>query len=183
MRVIAGEARGRKLIAPRGESTRPTADRAREGLFSSLQSFLDLDGCAFLDLYAGSGAIGLDALSRGAATVTLVDDDPSAHRALRRNVEAVGLPGVEVVEDTVEDFLGGLPTPYDVVVLDPPYDLDVDPVLTSVLPWLAPDAVVVVERRTRGTAPAWPEGLDPVRTRTYGEATLHYAVHEQGLPA
>ena len=176
MRVIAGEARGRKLVAPRGESTRPTADRAREGLFSSLQTFLDLDGCTFLDLYAGSGAIGLDALSRGASQVTLVDDDPSALKALHRNVEAVGLPGVEVVDDKVEEFLGGLPTPYDVVVLDPPYDVDVDPVLAAVLPWLAPDAVVVVERRTRGPAPAWPEGLDPVRTRKYGEATLHYAV-------
>jgi len=179
MRVIAGEARGRKLVAPRGDGTRPTADRAREGLFSSLQSFLELDGARVLDLYAGSGAIGLDALSRGAAQVTLVDDDPSALKALQRNVEAVGLPGVEVVGDTVEEFLGGLPTPYDVVVLDPPYDLDVDPVLPFLLPWLAPDAVVVVERRTRGPAPAWPGGLDPVRTRKYGEATLHYALARQ----
>ncbi len=173
-RIIAGEARGRRLVVPRGELTRPTADRAREGLFSSLQSLVDVEGARVLDLYAGSGAIGLEALSRGAAEVTLVEDDPAACKAISANVAAVGLPGAELVQDRVEDVLLGPASAYDVVVLDPPYDLDVDPVLLALVPWLAIDAVVAVERRTRGPAPAWPEGLVAVRTRRYGEATLHY---------
>ena len=173
-RIIAGEARGRRLVVPKGELTRPTADRAREGLFSSLQSLVDVEGARVLDLYAGSGAIGLEALSRGAAEVTLVEDDPAACKAISANVAAVGLPGAELVQDRVEDVLLGPASAYDVVVLDPPYDLDVDPVLLALVPWLAIDAVVAVERRTRGPAPAWPEGLVAVRTRRYGEATLHY---------
>ena len=175
-RIIAGEARGRRLVVPKGELTRPTADRAREGLFSSLQSLVDVEGARVLDLYAGSGAIGLEALSRGAAEVTLVEDDPAACKAISANVAAVGLPGAELVQDRVEDVLLGPASAYDVVVLDPPYDLDVDPVLLALVPWLAIDAVVAVERRTRGPAPAWPEGLVAVRTRRYGEATLHYGL-------
>ena len=175
-RVIAGAARGRRLLVPRGERTRPTADRAREGLFSSLQSLTDVEGARILDLYAGCGAIGLEALSRGALAATLVEDDPSAVQAIRANVEVVALPGAEVVEEQVERFLLGPPLAYDVVVLDPPYDLAVEPVLGGLLPWLANEAVVAVERRTRGPLPAWPEGLEAVRSRRYGEATLHYAL-------
>ena len=173
-RIIAGQARGRRLVVPRGELTRPTADRAREGLFASLQSLVDVEGARVLDLYAGSGAIGLEALSRGAAEVTFVEDDPAACKAISANIEVVGLPGAVLVQDRVEDFLAGLAAPYDVVVLDPPYAVDVDPVLAALVPWLAIDAVVAVERRTRGPAPAWPEGTAAVRTRRYGEATLHY---------
>ncbi len=175
-RVIAGEARGRRLLVPRGERTRPTADRAREGLFSSLQSLGGVEGARVLDLYAGSGAIGLEALSRGARAVTLVEDDPLAARAIRANVELVALLGAEVVEQQVEHFLLGPSSAYDVVVLDPPYDLAVDPVLRALVPWLSQDAVVAVERRTRGPLPAWPEELELVRSRRYGEATLHYAL-------
>ncbi|MCU1594780.1 MAG: methyltransferase [Frankiales bacterium] len=172
-RIIAGSAGGRRLLVPSGTQTRPTADRAREGLFSSLQSLTDVEGSRFLDLYAGTGAIGLEALSRGAGAATLVDDDPRALAAIRGNVEALGLPAV-VVELEVSRFLAGEPSPYDVVVLDPPYELDVDPVLAALVPWLAEDAVVVAERRTRGPAPAVPEGLRPERSRRYGEATLWY---------
>lgn len=174
-RIIAGTHGGRQLRVPAGDTTRPTADRAREGLYSSLLSLLDLDGAGVLDLYAGSGALGLEALSRGAGRATLVEEDPMALAALRANVTALELPA-EVVAEAVEDYLSGPPSPYDLVVLDPPYDLDVEPVLTAVLPWLAPEAVVVVERRTRGAHPAWPEGLEGVRSRKYGEATLYYAL-------
>lgn len=173
-RIIAGTARGRRLSVPRGERTRPTADRAREGMFSSLQSLVDLEGAHVLDLYAGSGAIGLDALSRGAGQVTLVEDDPLAVRAIEANIDAVGLPGAQVVADRVEDFLLGPAAPYDLVVLDPPYELAVDPVLADLPPWLAPDAVVVVERRTGSAEPAWPPGVLGVRSRGYGQATLWY---------
>ena len=172
-RIVAGTARGRRLDVPAGSGTRPTADRAREGMFSSLQSLVDLDGARFLDLYAGSGALGLEALSRGAAGATLVESDPRALAVLRGNVARLGLPA-EVVEQDAEDFLAGEPVPYDVVALDPPYELDVDPVLPALLPWLAEDAVVVLERRTRGAAPSWPDGLEGVRSRRYGEATLWY---------
>ena len=159
---------------PDGVGTRPTSDRAREGLFSSLLSLGGVYGADVLDLYAGSGALGLEALSRGARTATMVEDDPAALAALRGNVETVALPGAEVVAARVEHHLAGTPRAYDIVLLDPPYELDVDPVLAALVPWLGEDAVVVVERRTRGPAPTWPEGVQAVRSRTYGEATLWY---------
>jgi 16S rRNA (guanine966-N2)-methyltransferase len=176
-RIIAGEARGRRLVVPTGNGTRPTADRAREGLFSSLLSLTDLDDARVLDLYAGSGALGLEALSRGACSATLVEQDPTALRALRANVETLGLPGAYVVDADVEDFLAVSAEPrYRVALLDPPYDVDRVPVHEALRPWLADDAVVAVERRTRGPELAWPEGYEPVRSRRYGEATIWYGL-------
>ena len=172
-RVVAGTHRGRRLTVPVGERTRPTSDRAREGLFSSLQSLVDLGGSRVLDLYAGSGALGLEALSRGAAQAVLVERDPAALAAIRANVSELGLAAT-VVEADVVAFLRGAPEPVDVALLDPPYDVQVGPVLSLLLPWLAPEAVVVVERRTRDGAPAAPEELVPLRDRRYGEATLWY---------
>src|SRR4051794_623229 len=137
-RIIAGEARGRRLQVPVGDVTRPTSDRAREGLFSSLQSLGDVDGARVLDLYAGSGAVGLEALSRGALSATLVEDDPSALNAIRDNIAHTKLAGAHVVPMKVEQFLAAEPEPrYDVVFLDPPYDTDVAPVLQALVPWLA----------------------------------------------
>ena len=181
--MIAGSARGRRLRVPSGTTTRPTADRAREGLFSSLLSLLDLDldGARVLDLYAGSGALGLEALSRGAGSATLVESDPGAVAVLRANVEHLGFPAASVVAQPVEGFLAGGPggderqPRYDLVLLDPPYELDLEPVLVALHPWLATDAVVVAERRTRRSTFAWPAGYAQVRERTYGEATLWYA--------
>lgn len=174
-RIIAGSARGRRLQVPAGDSTRPTSDRAREGLFSSLQSLIDVEGVRVLDLYAGSGAVGLEALSRGAESVTLVEDDPLALTAIRANAAAVGLPGAHVVPMRVEVFLAAEPEPrYDVAFVDPPYDVDVTPALERLVGWLAEDAVVVVERRTRGGELVWPDGLREERSRRYGEATLWY---------
>lgn len=158
---------------PNGDVTRPTSDRAREGLFSSLLSLVEVEGCRFLDLYAGSGALGLEALSRGAAEATLVDVDEPATVVMRANAAALGLPAL-VVRQKVQAFLSGEPSPYDVVVLDPPYDLDVDPVLGSLRPWVVPGGIVVVERATRTGPPTWPEGFVAVRSRRYGEASLHY---------
>jgi 16S rRNA (guanine966-N2)-methyltransferase len=176
-RVIAGSARGRRITVPSGTTTRPTSDRAREGLFSSLQSLLDLEGARVVDLYAGSGALGLEAVSRGAASVTLVEDDPDALATLRDNVQHLGFRNAFVVSQPVERFLAVDPEPrYDLALLDPPYDLDVRPVLALLRPWLADEAVVAVERRTRGGELAWPAAYEPVRSRRYGEATLWYAV-------
>ena len=180
-RVIAGDARGRRLQVPPGTTTRPTSDRAREGLFSSLQSLLDLEGARVLDLYAGSGALGLEAVSRGAGSATLVEDDPEAVAALRKNVEHLGFRTAYVVAQPVERFLAVDAEPrYDLALVDPPYELEVAPVLEQLLPWLAPDAVVAVERRTRGPELAWPAGYQPVRERRYGEATLWYALLASG---
>lgn len=175
-RIIAGAARGRRLQVPAGVGTRPTADRAREGLFSSLQSMLDLEGARVLDLYAGTGALGLEALSRGAASATLVEEDLAAVTAIRANLDTLGLPGGFVVPQRVETFLANPPEPrYDLVLIDPPYELEVAPVLGTLVAWLAEDAVVMVERSTRGGAPTWPAELVEERSRRYGEATLWYA--------
>ena len=175
-RIIAGTARGRRLQVPAGVGTRPTADRAREGLFSSLQSLLDLEGARVLDLYAGSGALGLEALSRGAGSATMVEEDPAAVTAIRANIDTLALPGAFVVPQKVETFLANPPEPrYDLVLMDPPYDVDPAPVLEALVPWLAEEAVVMVERRTRSGELHWPEGLVAERSRRYGEATLWYA--------
>ncbi len=181
-RIVAGAARGRRLAAPPGRGTRPTADRAREALFSALEAQLgSLAGRRVADLYAGSGAVGLEALSRGASAVVLVESDPAAVRSLRANVDAVGLPGAEVVAGRVERVVSR-PTgsaAYDLLFADPPYALtddDLRAVLTAAADngWLAADALLVVERATRGAEWRWPAGVDALRARRYGEATLWY---------
>ena len=181
-RIIGGRARGRRLQTPRGEATRPTSDRVREALFSALQSSLgSLEGVRFLDLYAGSGAVGLEALSRGAAAALLVEADAGALRTLRANVRALGLPGARVAAEKVERALAAPPNDpaYDVVFADPPYALDdaaVEAVLRALVDqsWLAPDAVVVIERPSRSAPLSWPSGMVGVRERRYGEGTLWY---------
>ncbi len=178
-RIVAGTAGGRRLAVPSGSRTRPTAERTREAMFSTLGSLADLDGAHVLDLFAGSGALGLEALSRGAALATLVEQDATVLRTLRANVRTLGLPGAEVVASTVERFLGNErpESSYDVVMLDPPYSLDVAPLLTALVDghWLAGAAVVVVERSSRDPDLSWPPGLLPVRSRRYGDTTLWYA--------
>jgi 16S rRNA (guanine966-N2)-methyltransferase len=197
-RVIAGEAGGRRLAVPAGRDTRPTSDRAREGLFATISSIVGpLAGARVLDLYAGSGAVGLEALSRGAEHVLLVEHDARAARVIRQNVEAVGLPGAELAADRVERVLARGPAqdPYDVVFADPPYalaDAEVSRVLSLLLrgadpprppreaiadhAWLAPGALVIVERATRSGALSWPDGFVPDRARRYGEATFWYGL-------
>ncbi len=182
-RVIAGRLGGRRLSTPRGATTRPTSDRVREALFSRLESLLDLDGAAVLDLYAGSGALGLEAVSRGAAHALLVDHDRSVGSVLSRNVRDLGVAGEVTVRcEPVRRLLERGPgdTAYDLALLDPPYPLGEDD-LAAVLrllvdrAWLAPRALVVVERSTRSQPPAWPPGLTAVEHRAYGETTLHLA--------
>ncbi|GHF49577.1 DNA methylase [Streptomyces mashuensis] len=181
-RVIAGAAGGRRLAVPPGTGTRPTSDRAREGLFSTWTSLLGtLDGTRVLDLYGGSGAVGLEALSRGAAHVLLVEADARAVRVIKENVRSVGLPGAEVRSGRAEQVLAGpAPAgPYDVVFLDPPYAVTDDELREILLTlaaggWLTGDALVTVERSTRGGEFRWPEGFEGLRARRYGEGTLWY---------
>ena len=181
-RIISGRAGGQRLATPQGQGTRPTSDRVREALFSRLEHLDVLRGARVLDLYAGSGALGLEAASRGAASVLLVESDRGAAAVARRNVAALGIPGTSVRHATVARTLAAPPpTAFTLVFSDPPYDLPEEALagdlaldLEPLLPWLADDAVVVVERATRGPAPVAPEGLEPVRDRRYGEATLWY---------
>ena len=181
-RIVAGAARGRRLAVPPGRGTRPTADRAREGLFSAAEHLLGpLEGARVLDLYAGSGAVGLEALSRGAEHVLLVESDRRSAAIIAANVAAVGLPGAVVRTGAVESLVS-VPCPdepYDLAFVDPPYavpDDEVRVVLDLLVShaWLAPDAVAVDERPTRGGVFAWPAGIVGHRERRYGEATLWY---------
>ena len=178
-RLIAGVAGGRRLKVPR-VGVRPTGDRAREALFNSLGTLVDLDGAAVLDLYAGSGALGLEALSRGAGTVLLVESSPGVLPVLKENVAAVGLPGARVVAGSVPTVVAGpAPAGFDVVLADPPYATPVEEVygvLRALVDggWLAPGAVVVVERSSREREWQWPTPLVGLRDRRYGEALLRY---------
>jgi len=180
-RVIAGAAGGRRLRVPPGQGTRPTSDRAREGLFASLLSALGgLDGLRVLDLYAGSGAVGLEALSRGAASVLLVESDPRAAAVARANAAEVALPGAAVAATRVERLLARPPDggQYDLVFADPPYAVQ-GAAVTAVLSqlaggWLADGALAVMERATRSGPVDWPPGYAAGRSRRYGEATFWY---------
>jgi 16S rRNA (guanine966-N2)-methyltransferase len=180
-RIVAGVAGGRTIAVPRGRGTRPTAERTREALFSSLDRWVELRGARVLDLYAGSGAIGLEAASRGAEHVLSVESDRAALEVLRANVTTVALAGVEVSPVPVERLCVGPPArgPYDIVFADPPYALE-SAALSDVVRqlerhgWLAADAVVVLERSSRDQPWIWPAPLVALRERRYGEGTLWY---------
>lgn len=184
-RIIGGTAGGRRLQTPRGEATRPTSDRVREALFSAIESAVgSLKGMRFLDLYAGSGAVGLEAWSRGAAAVMLVERDRRTASSVRANAASIGCEVAEVVTGAVATVLARGPTDprhrCDVVFLDPPYPLpnaEAEQSLALLVEhgWLSPDAVVVLERSSRSASPQWPEGLLATRDKRYGETVLHYA--------
>ncbi|MFZ1410450.1 MAG: 16S rRNA (guanine(966)-N(2))-methyltransferase RsmD [Micropruina sp.] len=187
-RIIAGSHRGHRLTMPASRATRPTSDRVREAAFGLIASWLgvagdagsQLAGLAFLDLYAGSGAVGLEAASRGAARVVCVERDRRAGEIARSNAANLGLD-VRVSTQDVERFLAGpAEGQFDVVWLDPPYDLDnstIAEVLTSIIErsWLAPEGLLVVERSSRTAPFDWPPGLGEPWNRGYGETTLHFA--------
>ncbi|NEA35245.1 16S rRNA (guanine(966)-N(2))-methyltransferase RsmD [Streptomyces sp. SID13031] len=180
-RIVGGVAGGRRIAVPPGIGTRPTADRVREALFSSLEAeFAGLDGLQVLDLYAGSGAVGLEALSRGAKRVVLVESDRPAAEVIAANIKVVGLPGTTLLTRPVEKVASGHNPgePVDLIFADPPYKLEtveLQEVLTSLVAngWVAADAVVVVERAKREPW-EWPEGFAALRDRKYGEARLWY---------
>ncbi|WP_438352730.1 16S rRNA (guanine(966)-N(2))-methyltransferase RsmD [Microbacterium sp. CJ88] len=179
-RIISGRAGGIALEVP-AAGTRPTSDRVRESLFGALESADAVDGAHVLDLYAGSGALGLEALSRGAASVDLVEKAPQAATIAQRNADrvarAVGAAApARVHRSSVAAFLRPGRGPYDLVLLDPPYDLsdaELGEALLGLAELLHPDAVVVVERARRSAAPTWADaGLEPLRDRTYGDTTM-----------
>ncbi len=187
-RIVGGVAGGRRIAVPPGTGTRPTADRVREAMFSSLETeFGGFDGLSVIDLYSGSGAIGLEALSRGAKRVLMIESDRKAAEVIAANIKAVGLPGTTLLTRPAEKVASGDNSggPFDLVFADPPYKLEaveLQEVLTSLVAngWLAEDAVVVVERSKREPWD-WPEGFTALRDRKYGEARLWYGHrHEQG---
>ncbi|MEU3314424.1 16S rRNA (guanine(966)-N(2))-methyltransferase RsmD [Streptomyces sp. NPDC048387] len=180
-RVIAGTAGGRRLTVPPGTGTRPTSDRMREGLFSTWESLHGVPDSRVLDLYGGSGAVGLEALSRGAAHTLLVEADTKAAQAIRENIKTLGLPGAEFRAGKAEQIVASPAPgdPYDIVFLDPPYAVgheELGEILLTLRAngWLTDDALVTVERSTRSGPFPWPEGFEPLRSRKYGEGTLWY---------
>jgi 16S rRNA (guanine(966)-N(2))-methyltransferase RsmD len=178
-RIVAGTFKGRRIATPVGRDTRPTSDRVREAVFGALG---ELTGIRFLDLYAGSGAIGLEAVSRGASQVLLVESDPRAARVIRDNITLLGAGTVaRLAPSRVQSVLVGGPLGerYDIVFADPPYETP-ETELTALLSglvehaWLAPEALVIVERGSRSPEPAWVPGITGERSRKYGETTLWY---------
>jgi 16S rRNA (guanine966-N2)-methyltransferase len=188
-RIIGGSAGGRRIQTPRGASTRPTSDRVREALFSAIESWCgSLHGLRFLDLYAGSGAVGLEAWSRGAGVVTLVEQDRRTASLINLNARNLGFPKADVIASAVNGTLQRPPAaPYDVAFLDPPYPHEEDAVaqdLHSLVEhdWLVPGAMVVVERSARSPEPGWPESFTGIREKRYGETMLWYG-HAASLPS
>ena len=175
MRIIAGEWRGRKLRAPEGDATRPTADRTRETLFSMLASRLgSFEGLAVADLFAGSGALGLEALSRGAATAIFVEQDAAALRALRANIAALRAQTRCDVRACSVLALGPAKQPVDVLLLDPPYETGAGAVALDKLRrlgWIAPGAWISVETSRRESLDA--KGFEIDTVRDSGKARLH----------
>ncbi|NYT93895.1 16S rRNA (guanine(966)-N(2))-methyltransferase RsmD [Salinispora sp. H7-4] len=181
-RIVAGALGGRRIATPPGAGTRPTSDRVREALFSAVAAAVDLEGARFADLYAGSGAVGLEALSRGAAHVLLVESNPRAARTIRENMAALRAgPAARLVTGKVATVLAAGPDggPYDVIFADPPYpvsDEEVSAMLAALAGngWLAPEALVVVERSSRSGPVGWVPGVTGERSRRYGETILWY---------
>lgn len=174
MRIISGEWRGRRLTAPEGQATRPTADRARETLFSMLTSRLGgFSGLRVADLFAGSGALGFEALSRGAASCVFVEQDRAAIAAIRANAAALHAVHVDVRQQSVQT-LGKAPAPLDLLFLDPPYGaVDLAPVLLRLIDqgWAIPGCMISVE--TSAGTQICCDGMRPLVSRKVGKAELH----------
>lgn len=182
-RIVAGRYGGRRLRTPAGAATRPTSERVREAVFSRLDHLGVLTGARVLDLYAGAGSLGLEAASRGAAEVVLVDIAKAATNVAAKNITTLGVPAARVVTADAARYLAQPPPVgpgFDVVLLDPPYDL-AETDLTAVLGALAtpgrldPGALVVVERSTRSPEPSWPVGWGAVTSKRYGETAVWFA--------
>lgn len=179
MRIVGGAHRGRALATPQHEGLRPTADRVRESLFNILAHGIDvfrLEGARVIDLFAGTGALGLEALSRGAAYCLFVDTDSDARALQRRNIEAFGLTGVTKIwrRDATDLGPAGNMQPFQLAFLDPPYGQGLgDTALASLVAgkWLAPGGVAVVEER-KGVRVTPPPGLVEIDRRTYGDTEI-----------
>lgn len=183
-RIISGLAGGRRIGTPPGNATRPTSDRVREALFSRLEHLDAVNHANVLDLYAGSGALGLEAASRGASSVLLIESDRAAAAVVRRNIAGLRLPGVSLQVDAVERALNSDRASgevlFDLVLADPPYEVSEEAMAEVLLllvthRWLSDEALVVVERSARSPEPRWPQGLVGAGERRYGETKMWFA--------
>lgn len=184
-RIVAGFAGSLPLKVPKS-GTRPTSDRVREAIFSALDARDEIRGLRVLDLYAGSGALGLEAASRGARIVTLVEKNAQAASLCRSNASAVSkaapknaAPQISVTSQSVQSFLDSTDAGFDLVFIDPPYELgeaELAQNLAALAPHLHEEAVVMVERSSRSPEPVWPSGLQLDRRKDYGDTTLWWAV-------
>jgi len=177
-RIIAGAYGGRRIQTPKGDGTRPTSDRVREAMFSSIESELGgFDGLHVLDLFAGSGALGLEALSRGATSAVFVESDARAAAVIKANAKDLATTGAVVVRGTAGGFLEREPDrPFDLVFLDPPYAVPTEQLAGLVRrahERCSHGALLVVERATRDPF-TWPEGVEGLRDKKYGETTVWY---------
>ena len=189
MRIVGGKNRGRQLLAPKGQATRPTSDRTRESVFNILSSRLErgFQGLTVVDLFAGTGALGLEALSRGAAQAVLIDNDRAAIKIIEENVQKLGAAENTSLIKRDATRLGALPaglSPADLVFLDPPYEQDL---VQSALPslrennWLADEAIIVVEMAAKEIFEC-PPGFEQVDQRKYGKAAIHIVELMQNSP-
>lgn len=196
MRIITGDAKGIPLKVPRS-GTRPSSDQLKESLFGILHNLLDFEGLTVLDLYAGTGALGLEALSRGAESVTLVEKSAKAAAILKSNAATVGAAVTRArcdEQDHGGDSLSRVVTSaslqfakentqqYNLVFIDPPYELvekELSPLLELLPPLLRPDAIVVAELSSRSALPTWPPQLDLLDNRKYGDTRLLIFEHNQ----
>lgn len=194
-RIIAGRRKGQRVAMPPGDRTRPTSDRVRESAFNLIAAWAGtagepgdqmLDRFSFLDLYAGSGAVALEAASRGAGPVIAVEKDASTAALARRNAATLQLDAV-IVTSSVDAYLAtSPPRPFDVVWLDPPYAVSNAVVRAQIARaldagWVAPDGLVVAERSARDEPFAWPDAIRSAWARRYGETALHFGTAEQGV--
>jgi len=188
-RIVAGSAGGRRLRTPPGSGTRPTSERVREAMFSSVESILgSLAGLRVLDVFAGSGALGLEALSRGAGHATFIEASRPAADLIKSNASELALPTVAVMVTKAELLTSSPPVsgPFDLVLADPPYDLPnqaIERLLGQLLynGWLSLDCLVVLERSSRQAEPHWPAGLRYIRNRSYGETVLWYVARTPAM--
>jgi 16S rRNA (guanine966-N2)-methyltransferase len=183
MRIIAGALKGRRLDAPAWDGLRPTSDKLRETLFNILGA--RIDGARVLDAYAGTGAVGIEAISRGAAHVTFVERDARAIDLMVRNLERCGVLRAYAIIRA--DLGGGAPGPlaaaYDVVFLDPPYDANPGEAVAAVEAALAPDGLLILEHARRRTAPESTARLDRYRAVNSGDSALAFYRHRRPVPA
>lgn len=179
-RIVGGEWSGRRLAAPTGAATRPTAEKVRAAVANALQAAGALDGASVLDLYAGTGAFGLELVSRGAASAVLVERARAAQQAIRDNIAAIGAAQVTLLPVDVSRIVSrALTGPFQVVVADPPYD-EPDAAVSSALAalvaagLLSPGADIVLERSSRSGPFPWPDGFTGLRDKRYGDTVICY---------
>lgn len=181
IRIIAGIWGGRKIAVPDTDATRPTSDRVREALFARINHLGRLAGASVLDLFAGSGALGLEALSRGADQATFIDQHPAAVAAIKSNLDTLGVAAGRVLaRDVVATVAQPATETFDIVLCDPPYDMStesVEELLTNLVTnnWLVPDALIVVERTKRCPTIQWPSGYEDPTIKLYGDTRLEFA--------